>query len=81
MLPPIVSEKDAKEYKAQMQRPDLVFINNGNKDKVEKRIAPHVKAELERKRIAEQEYIQNLKNKFEERNKANVASDTKQSSD
>lgn len=44
----MVTEKDAKDYKEQMSKPDLVFLTPENKEKVGKRISPDVKAEIEK---------------------------------
>lgn len=47
-LAPIVEESVAKQFAEQMQKEDLVFLTPDNHDKIQARIAPHVKAELDK---------------------------------
>lgn len=58
----IVPENVAKDFEVQMSKPDLVFMTPDNEAKIQKHIAPHVKAELEK-----QEKIANEKAAFEKR--------------
>lgn len=55
MLPPIVEESAAKDYAVQMSKPDLVFLTKENEAKVRERIAPHVKAEIEKQEAVARE--------------------------
>jgi hypothetical protein len=48
VLAPVVSIEIGKHFEAQMLKPDLVFMTADNKEKIEKRIAPAVKAEMEK---------------------------------
>ena len=39
-LPKVVADAVAKQYREQMQKPDLVFLTKENQEKVKKRVDP-----------------------------------------
>lgn len=71
-LAPFVTVEIAKEFEAQMAKEDLVFMTPDNKDKIAERIAPHVKANIER-----QQREANEKAAFEKREIDNALANTK----
>jgi hypothetical protein len=70
-----VPEDVAKEFEKQMALPDLVFMTPHNKAKIEARIAPHVKEELEK-----QQRIADEKAAFEKRKIDDAISNSKRQS-
>lgn len=71
----VVTEAVAAEWKIQMEKPDLVFLTEDNREAVQMRIAPHVKAEIEK-----QEQVANERAAFEKRKIDDAISSTKRTS-
>lgn len=61
-----VPESVAKDFEAQMAKEDLVFLTPDNHAKIEARIAPHVKANLEKQQAELNERAENEKRKIDE---------------
>jgi hypothetical protein len=49
-LAPVVTVKEAENYRLQMSKPDLVFLNDKNEEKIKHMVAPQILEEIKRRK-------------------------------